>query len=303
MIRRFGSSPTDRLATPSSSLSTSWMTLRSDDVIGSSERATPDDADLLGDVTGELDERLLATAAIAGDVDAQAGLVVAEATLGSDTSEVLDRVQRPSARTDEQSEFRRRRRSVRARCRRRSDSEVPVHTERRGQAVHERNGGGTDLVRGHRRIALSSLVAQPVPALVACWIVGGSGRADGGARRSDVGRRRSRVVRCWLMRPASTASVSPRCRVVPWPSSALSALSLRLLRRLRSCFGRACVGRIRARMPGLAPNPAEQSGLRALRGCRTRRRRRRRRVGRGRPHGPRRGSLRWSLPTPWRALS
>ena len=42
MIRRCGSSPSERLTTPSMVVSVSWTTLRSDDGIGSSERATPD---------------------------------------------------------------------------------------------------------------------------------------------------------------------------------------------------------------------------------------------------------------------
>ena len=104
-MRRVGSSPTERLATPSSSFNTSWMTLRSDDVIGSSDRGDTGGSDLLGDLTRELDQRLLAPSAISGDVDAQPGLVIAEATLGGDTRQILHRIQRPPAGPDEQAEL------------------------------------------------------------------------------------------------------------------------------------------------------------------------------------------------------
>ena len=104
MIRRFGSSPSDRLVTPSIAVSASWITLRSADGIGSSERATPDSLTMLGHAAGEALEGHPALLAVAGHVDAQAGVVIAEATLGGDPGEVLDRQQRAATGADQQAE-------------------------------------------------------------------------------------------------------------------------------------------------------------------------------------------------------
>ena len=62
-------------------------------------------AHLVGNITRELDQRLLATIPVSGDVDAKASLVITQAPLGGDACEILHRIQRPSARTDEQAEF------------------------------------------------------------------------------------------------------------------------------------------------------------------------------------------------------
>ena len=77
---------------PSTSLSASWTILRSADDIGSS---TPGDAgllDLVGHLHREPIEGLLAALAISADVDAQASVVVAEATLRCDAGEILHRL-------------------------------------------------------------------------------------------------------------------------------------------------------------------------------------------------------------------
>ena len=81
MIRRSGSSPSDRVVTPSVSASASWTILRSDDDIGSSARAVPGALHLVGHLGGEPAERLPATHPVAADVDTQAGAVVAETAL------------------------------------------------------------------------------------------------------------------------------------------------------------------------------------------------------------------------------
>ena len=103
--RRYGSSPSERVPIPSTSLSASWTILRSADDIGSSTRATPDCLHLVGHLQREPIERLLAALAIATDVDTQAGVVIAEAPLRGDPGEILHGLQRRATRSDQQAEI------------------------------------------------------------------------------------------------------------------------------------------------------------------------------------------------------
>ena len=98
--RRCGSSPSDRVAIPSTSLSTSWTILRSADDIGSSTRRHARLLHLVGDLQREPIERLLAALAVAGDVDPQPGVVIAEPALRGNSGQILDGLQgrAPSAR-------------------------------------------------------------------------------------------------------------------------------------------------------------------------------------------------------------
>ena len=84
--------------------STSWMILRSADGIGSSASALPGLDDLGGDIASETLEGGAATLAVPGDVDPQAGLVIAEPALGGDPGEILDRRERAATGADQQTE-------------------------------------------------------------------------------------------------------------------------------------------------------------------------------------------------------
>ena len=90
MIRRFGSSPSEWLVTPSIAVERVVDHL----AVGRRHRVErPGDARLLDHVrhaAGELLERDPTLLPVAGDVDAQAGLVIAEPALGGDPGQVLD---------------------------------------------------------------------------------------------------------------------------------------------------------------------------------------------------------------------
>ena len=102
--RRLGSSPSERLVTPSISASASWSTLRSADGMASSERATPTGADLFGHGLGEPLQRDPTLLAVPRDVDAQSGVMIPEPALRGDSRQILDPEQRAAARPDQQAE-------------------------------------------------------------------------------------------------------------------------------------------------------------------------------------------------------
>ena len=103
--RRRGSSPSEWLATPSISWIESCTTLRSADAIGSSALVWPVSRTSWATADRELLERRPATLAIAGDVDPEPGLVVAESALRGHAGEILDRHQCPAAGPDQQAEI------------------------------------------------------------------------------------------------------------------------------------------------------------------------------------------------------
>ncbi len=78
--------------------------MRSDDDIGSNARAVAGSLHLFGDLGGEPPQRLAPADAVAADIDPQTRAVVAEAPLRRHPREVLHRLQRRAARSDQQSE-------------------------------------------------------------------------------------------------------------------------------------------------------------------------------------------------------
>jgi hypothetical protein len=93
MIRQFGSSPSDRLLTPSIDVSVvDHLAVGRRHRV--SEPGDPRLLDRLGHTAGEPLEGGAALLPVAGDVDPQAGLVIAESTLGAAAGQVLDRQQR-----------------------------------------------------------------------------------------------------------------------------------------------------------------------------------------------------------------
>ena len=249
--------------------SASWMTLRSADGIGSSERATPDSFDLLGDVAGEPLEGDPALLAIAGDVDAQPRVVIPEAALGGDPGEVLDRQQRAPPGTDQQAERRhpRRRCAPRSRCRRRVVDGRAVETEGVDQAAGEAQrprwtsatstaacSASSGIGVGLSSLSCVSSCADPVDSVgvVAACTLAGRRRRPATTR----GRRGSRGASPRLASSSSVSSSAPsavgrrRRTVVPCGFAHVGA-------RRRSCFGRTGAGRTRARTrasPRTRPN-------------------------------------------------
>ena len=103
--RRRGSSPSDVVETPSSSLTTSWTTLRSAGCIGSSALGTPEDADVRRDLLREPLERLAPPLPVTGDVDADPPVMgPGRLPLHDRAGELLDRLQGLSLRADQQAE-------------------------------------------------------------------------------------------------------------------------------------------------------------------------------------------------------
>ena len=87
---RLGSSPSERVTTPSISLMASWTALRSAGLIASSAFSWPEADDLLGDLDAEALEGGRAALPVAGDVDEDAVGARGALALDDGPGEVLD---------------------------------------------------------------------------------------------------------------------------------------------------------------------------------------------------------------------